>query len=222
MSEAPAIGIVCEGDTDEIVLRAILSVVAGEHRARLVQPERTRFAGGGYGVYGGGWKGVREWCRAQGRLSEALASAPLSRFAALIMHLDAEVAGEREVGCEQPCPPASASVEALRAFVLCEWCGEDTLPPRAVFCIPSKSTEAWVFVGLYPEDKHATPDVECRPKPETLLKQRPDELVSGAENRKNTAAFREVAPRVAAAWPRVCEVCTQAARFDRDLRAVLR
>jgi hypothetical protein len=218
VSEAPSVGIVCEGNTDEIVVEAILRVVAGEHRARLLQPERTRFAEGGYGVFGGGWKGVREWCRAQGRLSEALASAPLGRFAALVIHVDADVAGDPEVACEQPCPPASDTGDALRDFVLREWCEDGDVPPRVVFCIPSKTTDAWVFVALYPDDRLAVPDIECRPEPEALLKQRPEKLVSGPENRKNTTAYRQAAPLVAEAWPHVCSLCTQAERFDRELR----
>jgi hypothetical protein len=221
VSEAPAIGIVCEGDTDDIVLEALLHVVAGEHRVRLLQPERTKFAGGGYGRLGAGWKGVRAWCRAQGRLSEAMTSAPLGRFAAVIVHLDADVAGESEVACEQPCPPASDTVDALRDLVLREWCEEEWLPPRVVFCVPSKSMDAWVFVALCPGDRLATPDIECRSEPETLLKQKPEKLVSGPEDRKNTAAYRAAAPRVAEAWPHACSVCTQAERFDRELRDAL-
>jgi hypothetical protein len=217
---------VCEGKTDFMVLSALLQELVGaEVAATMVHPEVSAYPGGGHGKLGGGWKGVRAWClrrvALQQGLARAMAQAPLSGYSLLVVHLDADVAGESEVGCGRPCPPASDTVDALRGVVLREWCEEERLPPRVVFCVPSKSMDAWVFVALCPGDRLATPGIECRSEPETLLKQKPEKLVSGPENRKNTAAYRAAAPRVAEAWPHVCAVCTQAERFDRELRDAL-
>jgi len=218
--------LVCEGDTDVAVLSALAEALTpGDVIVDCVQPERPLDQPARYGELGSGWEGVRRWCERQrqrfGGLPAAMDEPPLAGSRALVVHVDADIADHPDVNCSRPCPPASDTADALREFVLREWCAEERLPARVVLCVPSKSTEAWVLVALYPDDRLARPDIECRPEPETLLKQRPERLVSGPENRKNTAAYRAAAPRVAESWPRVGAICTQAERFDRELRAAL-
>jgi len=221
----PAIRIVCEGDTDEpIITELLMRLVDADFVADWIQPERPLDRPGRYGELGSGWEGVRRWCQRQcerfGSLSAALKEPPLRGCLAAIIHVDADVAGEEGVCCRRPCPPPSGTVDALRAVVL-EWAGEVALPGRVVLCIPSQAIEAWVFSALYSTPRLTGEQLECRAKPQTLLKQRPEKLVSGRDNRRIVEAYRAVAQRVAAAWPKVCATCTQAERFDRELRAVL-
>ena len=217
--------LVCEGDTDiPILARIVESIADRELLVDCIQPERPLDRPEQYGELGSGWKGVRRWCKRQsqrfGCLSAAMQQAPLEESAALVIHIDADIAGHREIDCKMPCPPASDTADALREVVL-GWARESAVPDGVVLCIPSKSTDAWVFVALYPRDRLADSSIECRKTPETLLKQRPEKLVSGPEDRKTTAAYRQVARRVAQAWPHVCSICAQAERFDRELRAAL-
>ena len=222
--DVPVLRVVCEGDTDFIVIEAVLSSVLGEYSATMIQPERSLFAGKTYSELGSGWQGVRRWCEDHksrfGRLTEAMARAPLREVSALIIHVDADIASHPDVNCRKTCPPAARTVDALRAIVL-GWVGEESAPERTVLCIPCESTEAWVFVALYPAHRLARPPIECRRKPETLLKQRPERLVSGKDNRKDREAYRGVSGRFAQAWGHVCRVCSQAERLDRELRAAL-
>ena len=53
------IGIVSEGPTDYLVLRAVIDKITGEENRYLsLQPEPDML-----GRYGNGWKGVWRWCK---------------------------------------------------------------------------------------------------------------------------------------------------------------
>ncbi len=165
------------------------------------------FTGAGdAGPLGGGWKGVGKWClqgarRGGGRLRDGVLL-----FDVLIVHLDADVASEQsEAGaelhglpCEQPCPPADATTNALRA-VLLAWMGEMGVPEQLVFCTPSKSTEAWVMAAFFESDGEMQRlGPECYAKPELRLAQQPK------AQRFGKADYRQRAESFTAAWPRVC------------------
>ena len=166
------IALVSEGVTDFVVLKsAINSMLGGQaFLINLVQPEGSlAFSGGGdAGPHGGGWKGVKAWCQqAADRAGGSWPADPVFlQHDLVVLHLDADVAGEtaQEAGlpCERPCPPAPATTNGIRAIVL-SWLGEQALPARAVFRTPSKSTETWVFSILLPGDASASkPGWECR------------------------------------------------------------
>ncbi len=53
------IGSVCEGPTDQIVIKSVIDKLTGEeNRYYKLQPEETPA-----GKNGNGWKGVLKWCR---------------------------------------------------------------------------------------------------------------------------------------------------------------
>ena len=225
MSETglPDFLVVTEGDTDFPVIKEIvLSAVSPDAVVTWVHPEPI--AGGGYAPPGSGWEGVRGWCRQCARdhagLAGFLALGPLDRRSVLILHVDADVAEQASVDCAKPCPPAADTVDALREAVLA-WAGEQSVPEGAVLCIPSMATEAWVAAALYPRVWSRLRDPECRRSPDTLLVSRKEKLVRrhGGEYDKDTHAYRNAAPRVAAEWQAVCERCTQAQRFSDELAA---
>ena len=142
--------------------------------------------------------------------------------AALIIHVDADVADEDEIDCRTDCPPAGDTVDALRD-VLLQWAGEEAVPDGVVLCIPSKSTEAWVLAALHPKSKFVGPALECKDEPAALLVNRPEKLVRRRRGdsgyQKNRKAYEDAAPRIAEAWPFVCETCSQAARFATEMAA---
>lgn len=222
------VGIVAEGPSDYyIIVAALRAIFKGQYRLvpQLLQPEQSVvFAGtGDAGPLGGGWKGVGKWClqaarRGGGRLRDGVLL-----FDVLIVHIDADVAGEQsEAGsslpglpCERLCPPADATTNALRA-VLLSWMGESSIPERLVFCTPSKSTEAWVLAAFFESDgemKRLGP--ECHPKPEVRLAQQPK------AKRFGKADYREKAGAFTDEWPRVCGVLTEASRFQSEMIASL-
>jgi hypothetical protein len=215
----PVVGVVCEGPEDNVVIRAILASVLGEYELWPLHPETISLSGD-FGKLGGGWKGVRGWCHDHAPLGEFANEEPLNRLAALVVHLDADVASDPEVRCKRRCPPASDTVDALRGYVLREWFREEGWPPEVVLCIPSKTIDAWALVALYPDKASRVQNLECSGNPHSLF---PKERMAEGKARlpKSVRAYSERASDIAANWPRVCATCTQAARFDRDLRAVL-
>ncbi len=231
MSESahPSIKVVCEGDTDTTIIQAVLSsVIESDPIVTQIQPEKVSFAGSDYGELGSGWKGVRNWCQQQaeifGCLTECVNADPLRADAALIIHVDADVAGEREINCERPCPPASDTVNELRKAIL-KWCSEngDLVPDRVVLCIPSKSTEAWVLAALHPRCGFVNATLECRENPAALLVGKSEKLVRKKSNsyKKDNDAYKDIAKYVSASWQDVCNKCSQAIRFTNELINVL-
>ncbi|MBM3887848.1 MAG: hypothetical protein FJ388_01845 [Verrucomicrobia bacterium] len=212
MSEPLRIALVAEGPTDRVVIMSALRAILG-NRAFIVkqlQPEGSLV----FGETGAGWAGVYRWCRQSaargaGRLGgDALV---FQNYDLLILHLDACVAGEEysygnisprlEDGvlpCEQPCPPADATTNALR-LVLLTWCGETSWPARVVVCMPSKNMEAWVVAALFPNDMAVKSGIECFPTPETRLAQQPKRL----RFRKRTQDYEDRSEKLKEAWPRL-------------------
>jgi hypothetical protein len=132
----------------------------------------------------------------------------------LIVHVDADVARGRyqeanitptpldlPLPCEQTCPPARGSSDALRSVVL-SWCGESSVPEPVVLCVPSKSTEAWVVASIFPSDSSVASTrvpFECLADPESRLAQQP-------KNRrfsKKTAHYEDRAKALQNAWPAI-------------------
>jgi hypothetical protein len=106
--------------------------------------------------------------------------------------------------------------------VVLGWIGEQDTPPQTAICTPSKALEAWVVVGLFPEDPVVGgEDIECREHPETLLRGKPmrRRLVSGSSKKREM--YLKYAVEFADNWNIVRGVCTEAARFDAEFRAVL-
>lgn len=153
------------------------------------------------------------------------------QFDLLILHLDADVAGfdyadgtvtpeatDGALPCDQPCPPPTATTDALRA-VLLSWCGETQTPIRTVICMPSKSTEAWVVASLFPNDQAMQQGIECHADAESRLGQQPKakrirKRKRDYENR--TADFKE-------AWPDLVTpgALGEALRFQEDFLRVV-
>lgn len=228
MSDPLRIALVAEGPTDRIVVEAALRSILGARAFVLtqLQPEDSSV----FGPLGGGWGGVYKWCKQSARRGGGRLSGDRLVFQGydlLLLHVDADVAAQKygdanvapegsdlPLPCEHACPPASATANALRA-VLASWCGEVAAPPGTVFCVPSKSTEAWVVATLYPNDSAVQSGIECHPDPETRLGVQPKRVRIAKTKRdyqRCSAAFE-------AAWTRIAsaDACGEALRFHDEL-----
>lgn len=237
MSDTLRIALVAEGITDYQVLNAAIeSMLNGRSfDLKLLQPEGSiAFSGrGNAGPLGGGWKGVYQWClQAALRSDGKLRDDPLFHgYDLLLLHLDADVAGEDPANskidpmpalagifpCEQPCPPPAATTDLLRNVMLA-WVGETKMPPKTVLCTPSKNIEAWVMAVFFPEDKEMVKyGWECHPKPDNRLGQQPVRK-RFAKNQPDYAARKS---ELQAGWPTVVARLTEARRFQNDFLAAI-
>ena len=236
MSEPLRVAAAVEGPTDAIVLQAIL-------RARLpddtelvlqtLQPEGSAaFGAASFGSTGAGWAGVYRWSRqSAGEGGGSVSgSSVLSHHDLLIVHVDADVAGNTyanggihdaprdDLPCEEPCPPPEDTTNALRTVVL-NWLGEHECPSRLVLCMPSKTTEAWVLAAMWPENNMVRrSDWECRADPEVQF----GRLPKGRRFKKGRQEdYRRIASELTKAWPSVSARLTEAARFESEFLAAI-
>jgi hypothetical protein len=237
MSDPLRVAFVVEGPTDYAILEELVRRFLGDRDfvPQILQPEMSEAFKITPGSEGG-WPGVCRWCVQVREQSDGdLANNPLFIFHdILIIQLDADVAAFRytdgripdpcpnraTLPFEEPCPPASAAANRLREIVLL-WLGESVVPPRTLFCIPSKALEAWVAAGLFPNDAPVREDdFECRPEPDSILRGKPKarRLVSG--NKKNVRKYGEFAPVFAENWDFVKTRCVEAGRFEADFFAL--
>lgn len=233
MSDALRVALVAEGPTDRVVVQAALSVVLSGRSFVLtqLQPEGSV----AFGRLGSGWTGIYRWCkqaaaRGSGRLSgDALL---FGNYNLLVLHLDADVAdvtyqsgsltpdaNDERLPCALPCPPASATTNALRA-VLLSWCGETAAPGKTVICMPSKSTEAWVVAALFPGDAALAKGIECYANIESRLSQQPKRT----RIRKSQTDYLKRSSALASAWPGLTAPGSlgEALRFQRETLAAIR
>ncbi|RKZ54283.1 MAG: hypothetical protein DRR16_05040 [Candidatus Parabeggiatoa sp. nov. 3] len=85
------IGIVAEGPTDSLLIELLINqLLQTEHHYLELQPKQSKTGhSGDFGVYGGGWKGVRAWCQScEGQKLKA----HFLQLDLLIIHIDADVA----------------------------------------------------------------------------------------------------------------------------------
>lgn len=222
------VALVAEGPTDLIVIEAALgAILERSFVLTLLQPEPTR------PILGTGWGGVFKWCtsfRSQG--APTLDTDPtLGQFDLVIIHVDADVADrsyadcgtvvaqgaadEPVLPCALPCPPPGNTVAALREVVK-RWLGVTDPGPKAVLCIPSKSSESWLVAALLPEREDLVANIECR----TDLADRLEQLPKPLRIRKNVRQYRDRAGAITTNWSGVADLCSQARLFEQDVQGV--
>lgn len=220
------VALVCEGPADRAILEAILDHYLDDYEPISIQPP-TGVLGGEAGPLGGGWKGVRTWCRQE---DPSTVDADL-----LVVQVDADVALDADNDCARPCPPPAGTADAVRALVQ-GWLGPAPLPDKLLLCVPSMASETWALVALFPGHGAVVPChprppdgtcVECRDDVKALLRKagrglRPKLVVSqGGELKNQARGYRAVQERIEKGWPQVVATCGEASRFDTALRAVL-
>ncbi len=222
------IGLIVEGPTDGIVLRAAISSLLPDRELDFthIQPDFSS----ALSETGEGWSGVYHWCRQAaseggGSVSGSMA---LLNHDVIVIHLDADVAEKTyqsgrideaatDLSCVRPCPPATATTDALRKVVL-RWMSETRLPAKFVFCTPSKSIEAWVVKALYPRNTHAqSKGWECHDDPDKQLGQQPKATRIGKTKRDYESRRQEFIN----AWPDVRKL-DEAERFSQEFLGVFK
>ena len=233
MFEPIRVAVVVEGPTDVVVIEAAVDAVLGgvEFELQVLQPEASVAFNGAARSDSGGWHGVFQWCRQASMEGggSVSSSAVFMHHDVLVIHVDADVAGATygsanissppriDLPCEQPCPPASVTTNALRRVVL-NWLGETACPDRLVLCTPSKSMEAWVVVALWPDNPVVERSHwECRKNPGAQL----SALPRGRKLAKNRADYERRASDIGNGWPIVASKLMEARRFQLEFLAAV-
>jgi len=224
------IALVAEGPTEREVLKAALDAILSPRTFELIQlqPEITQ------PKFGGGWGGVLKWCkdvakRHHGPLSE---DPTLAGFDAIVLHLDADVAGFSYAGvgfgddqievhwlglpCANPCPPETAAASALHA-VLLSWLHPAWPGPTCIVWLPAMNTGSWIAAATLPAGHPLLADLECRLDIEVQLAQLP----LRQRFRKTRADVLRAALRITANWPQVAERCSRARQLAGDTLTAL-
>lgn len=216
MSDLPTVVLAVEGPTDTIVLSAILRTVFDDFVLSVAQPEST-LGGSNYGPDGGGWKGVRGWCKGIGDSGGSASSLVFQNADLVIVHLDADVSDEPEIACRKPksatSHPYGPTTLALQAAIN-QWLGGTH--KKLVTCIPHLQTEAW----LLPIFRTSFANPEDHPNPL-------DEFTGGTPKlcnsnlKKQPNRYREVSDLITNGWQHSQAACPEASRFETDLRQAL-
>ncbi len=185
------------------------------------------FGASHFGELGGGWPGVYRWCRqsAEERGGSVLNSTVLRNHDLVIVQVDADVAkvtyasgnvlgpATDDLPCEEPCPPASATTNRLRA-VVSNWLGLTRGGP-VVLCIPSKNMDTWMVAAVLPDFVSAQGAAwECVYTPLSRL---PKAL----RFPKSQQGYEAQRGKLTNAWAQVSSQLHEAARFERDFRSIL-
>lgn len=232
------IALVAEGKTDFVIIEAALKAILSgtPFILTLLQPEDTRTD------FGGGWGGVFKWCwslaSGQGGGSTPETDPTLELFDLFIIHVDADVAGSSyaaisadtlvrdlasagialgNLPCAVACPPPENTIPHLQA-VICSWFWGKTLGNKTVLCIPSKSSESWLAAGVYPDNTRLLRNLECADNMEGRLA---SSLPNAQRIKKRVVEYRKHAHQLTANWSTVCEHCSQAGIFQRDILNIM-
>lgn len=189
------VGVVAEGVTDQVVLVELIGHILGpDTRCISIQPQQSPF--GDFGEDGSGWRGVRGWCRGNGR---GLAPIGLGLIDILVVHLDVDTAHREDFRAEEgdvrsPCPPAADTADALRE-VLRQWLAASDYR-CAVLAVPSMATDTWLLASRFPNWAEQLGLLECEPDPAGLLTRRPFKLLPTKDGKpkKRAADYKGVGP----------------------------
>lgn len=220
------VAVVCEGPSDKAILEAVLDHYLDDYVPLHVQPP-TANVGGDAGPFGGGWKGVRAWCRQEVGARGGLGAVGIPENSdLLVVQVDADAAGDPDLDCLRPCPPASDTADEVRAKIR-GWLRVKQAPTNVVLCVPSVASETWALAALFPGAPDDGAELECRTDVKALLRRlgkhlQPKLVVSQKGELKNHSdGYRRQQGRITAAWSQVMEVCSQAKRFGHELGALV-
>ena len=211
MSEPRVAALVCEGQSDAPILRAVLEELWPGIEVRTLQPlldEAGKTAAGARA----GWTAVRSWC-AENRLSDLEDPLVGARFDVIVIAIDADIALEANV-VERPTPARPYDAAALCRTVR-SWLSTP-VPPSVVIALPAMAIEAWVIAALYPGEKRP----EDIANPAQYLVERDVLWASPADGKpmKYMPSYRQkFGPAVAKRLKRVRKTCGEAERTCRKI-----
>lgn len=156
---------------------------------------------------------MERWCRQFAMAPQAILSVdrPLD---ALIIHVDCSVA--RQFGISMCCPPAQPTASALRELVMTSWLADLTIEIPIVVATPSRTSDAWLLLSLYPEywpRGNPPVEIECDDNIENELVRR--RLARNYQGRvkKRSERYGECVDKIAAMLPRLKARCLETAVF---------
>ncbi len=160
-----------------------------------------------------GWQGVKAWCEENGNRLKILMKGVAGRtLDLLIIHVDASMA--HNVSAQHPCPPPSDTTDALRHVMISQWLKTKPLPPFVVLATPSKMTDTWILAILNSQ----TQNLECDFKVENRLVALGHFRKKQKQIKKPRTKYFPLTQKVAANINSVCQICTEADRFVKELK----
>lgn len=240
------IGIVAEGVTDVVVIDSIVSLLASNAKKDYVlshiQPE---FDAIDNQWSPGGWGNVYRWCSEKTDLFGSIDLNPfLSNFDILIIHLDIDVCQKKYSDYEispadddltlpisVSCSKTSCSYSFPCLMVdyteklLLSWCKTTQIPPNIIFCLPSKSMEAWIVASLPAQEpffnaktanrakKQMMANLECTLEPDKYFSRMKKE----GRLEKKEQKYKEYSSVFSANWSVVKNHCYMAKKFEDDI-----
>lgn len=202
------VALVCEGQTDVPILRALLETVLGESiDVRCLQPEldETQRSKGR-----AGWTEVRAWCERNGSALDELFEPDLGDpIDILVVVMDVDVAVE--AGIENPPVSGVGPYESsrLRSLIAGWLTGSDR---RVQICTPVMAIEAWIIAAMFPREKK--PEKISDPAGYLARRGKLKESALDGKVWKDLRIYRDEFARVVKANPkRVQRACPEADRF---------
>ena len=215
MSKFHVAALVCEGQTDVPILRAMIQEAWPEvEDIRCLQPEldeMDRAKGPA------GWSQVKTWCETHaGRLKELLNPDLGDPIDLLLVAIDLDIAVAAGIA-DPPREPGRYETTRLRT-TMASWLKvkeQAKLPHVIVLSSPVMAIEAWVVAALFPRESSP----ESIRDPAAWLVEKKKLRLSPRDGKpwKELHRYRAFASKVATKLTRVRKVCTEA---ERTFRAV--
>ena len=237
------IGIVSEGPTDHMVLKAAIDRITGEENRYLsLQPEPDMM-----GRYGNGWKGVWRWCKETDSVNMLMQEVQPG-IDAIVIQMDGDVIRkEKESHClcgstvcedkgkvfplycekakDEKCPvelPCESHENGIKGRVnqgvsiLAMAIGKADMTHISIV-IPCDSTDAWV-VAAYDDIN----DVESLVDPwKNVIAKKKYYHGIRVRDKKNTTTYKNFSDKVVDQWSTVTEKCSTAMLFEQEIKRIL-
>ena len=237
------IGIVSEGPTDHMVLKAAIDRITGEENRYLsLQPEPDMM-----GRFGNGWKGVWRWCKETAFIKKLMQEVQPA-IDAIVIQMDGDVIRkEKEAHClckstacedkgkvfplycekvkDEKCPvelPCESHENGIKGRVdhgvsiLTAAMGEADMAHISIV-IPCDSTDAWVVAAYDDID-----DVESLVDPwKNIIAKKKHYHGIRVRDKKNTYTYKSFSEKVVDQWSAVKEKCSTAMLFEQEVKRIL-
>ena len=237
------IGIVSEGPTDYLMLRAVVDKLTGEENRYLsLQPEPDML-----GRYGNGWKGVWRWCKESPPLGFLMNEVD-PHIDIIIIQMDGDVF-RKEKALHCICESTVCDIKGLGFPLYCEKYNKDCpviLPclshdnkiedvvhftkkiiinsfdniseDAVIITIPCDSTDTWI-VAAY--DEYNNPEEIEDPWKNVISKKKYYHDIRVRGDKKNTVTYSLFLKQVTDNWAVVTDKCYSADLFSKQIKEQL-
>lgn len=237
------IGIVCEGPTDQIVIKSVIDKLTGEeNRYYKLQPEETLA-----GKNGNGWKGVVKWCRDNWDEREKLMHQVQPEIDFLVIHMDGDVSRKEKsahCGCSSsadcarkgiadpldcdktpegraacpiqlPCLDHGEPIEGYINHLTHLISNGEAHHEDVCIVIPCDSIEAWIVAAF---DKTENAEIIENPWESIISKRKSYHDIRVRSGSKNQRTFADFADIVCENWSEVTRICETARSFETNIQ----